>query len=50
MAGLGLKLIKLVENGSDWRLCSWAFTSFSRYARDCDFVLKKSDGWNIDRI
>ena len=27
-----------------------AFTSFSRYTRDCDFVLKKSDGWNIDKI
>lgn len=27
-----------------------AFTSFSRYTRDCDLVLKKSDGWNLDRI
>lgn len=27
-----------------------AFTSLSRYTRDCDFVLKKSDGWNLDRI
>ena len=27
-----------------------AFTSFSRYTRDCDFVLKKSDGWNLDKI
>jgi hypothetical protein len=27
-----------------------AFTAFSRYTRDCDFVLKKSDGWNLDRI
>lgn len=27
-----------------------AFTSFSWYTRDCDFVLKKSDGWNLDKI
>jgi hypothetical protein len=27
-----------------------AFTSLSRYTRDCDFVLKKSEGWNLDRI
>jgi hypothetical protein len=27
-----------------------AFTSLSRYTRDCDFVLKKTDGWNIDKI
>jgi hypothetical protein len=27
-----------------------AFTSLSRYTRDCDFVLKKSDGWNLDKI
>lgn len=27
-----------------------AFTALSRYTRDCDFVLKKSDGWNLDRI
>ena len=27
-----------------------AYTSFSRYTRDCDFVLKKSDGWNLDKI
>jgi len=27
-----------------------AFTLFSRYTRDCDFVLKKSDGWNLDKI
>jgi Nucleotidyltransferase of unknown function (DUF6036) len=27
-----------------------AFTSFSRYTRDCDFVLKKADGWNLDKI
>lgn len=27
-----------------------AFTAFSRYTRDCDFVLKKLDGWNLDRI
>lgn len=27
-----------------------AFTSFSRYTRDCDFVLKKSDSWNLDKI
>jgi hypothetical protein len=26
-----------------------AFTSLSRYTRDCDFVLKKSDGWNLDK-
>lgn len=27
-----------------------AFTAFSRYTRDCDFVLKKSENWNMDRI
>ena len=27
-----------------------AFTSLSRYTRDCDFVLKKIDGWDIDKI
>ena len=27
-----------------------AFVPFSRYTRDCDFVLKKSDGWSLDRI
>ena len=27
-----------------------AFTTFSRYTRDCDFILKKSKGWNLDRI
>ena len=27
-----------------------AFTAFSRYTRDCDFAMKKSDGWNLDRI
>jgi hypothetical protein len=27
-----------------------AFTSLSRYTRDCDFVLKKSEGWNLDKI
>jgi len=27
-----------------------AFTAFSRYTRDCYFVLKKLDGWNLDRI
>jgi hypothetical protein len=27
-----------------------AFTSFSRYTRDCDFVLKKAEDWNLDRI
>jgi hypothetical protein len=27
-----------------------AFTSLSRYTRDCAFVLKKIDGWNLDKI
>jgi len=27
-----------------------AFTPFSRYTRDCDFVLHRSDGWSLDRI
>jgi hypothetical protein len=27
-----------------------AFTSLSRYTRDCDFVLGKSNGWNLDKI
>ena len=27
-----------------------AFSAFSRYTRDCDFVLKKLDGWNLNRI
>ena len=27
-----------------------AFTPFSRYTRDCDFVLKKLNGWNLDQI
>lgn len=27
-----------------------AFTAFSRYTRDCDFVLKKFNGWNLDKI
>ena len=27
-----------------------AFTSLSRYTRDCDFVLKKLNGWNLDKI
>ena len=26
------------------------FTSLSRYTRDCDFVLKKLNGWNLDKI
>jgi uracil-DNA glycosylase len=26
-----------------------AFTSLSRYTRDCDFVLKKSEGWNFEQ-
>jgi hypothetical protein len=25
-----------------------AFTSLSRYTRDCDFVLKKLDRWNLE--
>lgn len=27
-----------------------AFTSFSRYTRDCDFVLQKAEKWNLDRL
>ncbi|MFH0748371.1 MAG: nucleotidyl transferase AbiEii/AbiGii toxin family protein [Candidatus Bathyarchaeota archaeon] len=27
-----------------------AFTTFSRYTRDCDFLLKKPNGWNLDKI
>ena len=27
-----------------------AFTSLSRSTRDCDFVLKKSNDWNLDKI
>lgn len=27
-----------------------AFTSLSRYTRDCDFALQKSEGWTIDQI
>jgi hypothetical protein len=27
-----------------------AFTSLSRYTRDCDFVLEKSDCWNLDKM
>jgi len=27
-----------------------AFSSLSRYTRDCDFALKKPDGWNLDKI
>jgi len=27
-----------------------AFTSLSRYTRDCDFVVERSDGWNLDKI
>lgn len=27
-----------------------AFTALSRYTRDCDFVLKKLNGWNLDKI
>jgi len=27
-----------------------AYTNFSRYTRDCDFVLKKQNGWNLDKI
>ena len=27
-----------------------AFTSLSRYTRDCDFVLRKLNGWNLDKI
>jgi len=27
-----------------------AFIPFSRYTRDCDFVLKKKDGWYLDQI
>jgi len=27
-----------------------AFIPFSRYTRDCDFVLKKEDSWNLDKI
>ena len=27
-----------------------AFTSLSRYTRDCNFVLKKLNGWNLDKI
>lgn len=27
-----------------------AFVPFSRYTRDCDFVLPKGDGWAIDGV
>jgi len=27
-----------------------AFISLSRFTRDCDFALRKKDGWNIDRL
>lgn len=27
-----------------------AFIKFSRYTRDCDFILKKRDGWHLDDL
>jgi hypothetical protein len=27
-----------------------AFSTLSRYTRDCDFVLKKTSGWHLDKI
>lgn len=27
-----------------------AFVSFSRFTRDCDFIVKKENGWNLDRL
>lgn len=27
-----------------------AFIKFSRYTRDCDFILKKKDGWHLDNL
>lgn len=27
-----------------------AFISFSRYTRDCDFILQKKNGWHIDEL
>ena len=27
-----------------------AYTPYSRYTRDCDFVIRKQDGWHIDKI
>lgn len=27
-----------------------AFVPFSRFTRDCDFVIKKKNGWNLDEI
>lgn len=27
-----------------------AFIKFSRYTRDCDFILKKRDGWHLDEL
>ena len=27
-----------------------AFTTLARYTRDCDFILKKENGWNLDKI
>ena len=27
-----------------------AYTPYSRYTRDCDFVIRKQDGWHLDEI
>jgi hypothetical protein len=27
-----------------------AFIKFSRFTRDCDFIVKKENGWNLDRL
>lgn len=27
-----------------------AFIKFSRYTRDCDFILKKKNGWHLDNL
>jgi hypothetical protein len=27
-----------------------AFIKFSRYTRDCDFILKRKDGWHLDEL
>jgi len=27
-----------------------AFIRFTRFTRDCDFIVRKKDGWNLDRI
>ncbi len=27
-----------------------AFVRFTRFTRDCDFIVRKKDGWNLDRI